>query len=985
MLKKLLLILGISIFSISVWIFGIAPQLTKLPHDFRYSADIFSQDNFYDEKTHQYTGPVYTKTHFSYGVEQIQKNAYIIQNKFDVKTPDGKKVFTVERLYGVNPYTRTHIANYGDKEREGYLFAPRNLQKQPFTYWHINYNTPAHMKFSYEEEIDGLKTYVYEAHYHADQTENLTHLPDVGIKKGVNLDIHLKLWIEPLSGHIINYKDVTTAYFYDLKFKNRIAPWNAFTNTFTQKSIEDHILLARSEKTTLLLVWIVIPIVIFLLGVALFLFCIIRTNTYKKLGIYKFTVMNILLFLLPICSLIMTFIGWRYTVKTVESKLQNQFEAEITGIEEHIMNRFEIYGNVLQGAKGLFIASGTVSRTQWKDYIESINIEKHYPGIQGIGFATHLSAGEKVLHEQYIRAEGFTDYKVWPAGDREEYTPITYLEPFSGRNLRAFGYDMFAEPVRRSAMIAARDSGNQSVSGKVTLVQETNQAPQAGFLMYVPLYKDKSSDLAGYVYSPFRMNDFMEGVLQLEQYDTNFAIFDGTELTKDNLLYTYQSKDTQNYTKTFKKVKTIYISGHPWTIEFINTSTLDITTLEILIPYIVLVGGILFSLLLFAFIYALVTSRFDALAYAEMMTKSLQQEKAKDEAILSSIGEGLVATDKNGVIISINNVAKRLLGIKQPIGEKFTSVTTLEDDNGVPLPEPERPLIQTLRTGHMNIMRSTEFFYKREDSTKIPVALTVSPIMMHKKLIGAVTVFRDITKEKEIDKSKTEFVSLASHELRTPIGVIKWYLEAIYQDNDFSTLSEKFKNYLHEIKNNQQRLLSIVHDLLNVSKIDQNKIINQPVSTDVAAIFESVIKQMQVIAQKKKVQFIYPQGFKSLPLVTVDPQRFYETLENILSNAIKYNTEGGTVTITFSHKKDKLEISISDTGIGIPKENISKLFSKFYRADNAIRSNADGTGLGLYVTKFYIESWGGSIHIKSTEHKGTTVILSLLVTQKRTL
>lgn len=152
-----------------------------------------------------------------------------------------------------------HRAGVGDTDRTGYLFAPKNLHKQDFIYWHINYDTAATMKFLSEETILGLPVYRYEARYTVDQTANLGHLPQVPETRGVNLDIQLQTWIEPKTGHMIKYQDDTTAYYYDKKTSTRIAPWNKFGNTYTDVSVREHVKNAREEKQKLLIIEWIIP------------------------------------------------------------------------------------------------------------------------------------------------------------------------------------------------------------------------------------------------------------------------------------------------------------------------------------------------------------------------------------------------------------------------------------------------------------------------------------------------------------------------------------------------------------------------------------------------------------------------------------------------------------------------------------------------------------------------------------------------------
>ncbi len=201
---------------------------------------------------------------------------------------------------------------------------------------------------------------------------------------------------------------------------------------------------------------------------------------------------------------------------------------------------------ILRGGVGLFKASEYVSRDEWHNYVSKLEIQRYYPGIQGLGFSVFVRPENLEAHTRSIRAQGFPDYAIKPAGERSLYSSIIYLEPFDLRNQRAFSYDMYSEPLRRKAMENARDNGTATISGIVTLLQETETDVQKGFLMYMPFYK--SSDkldtvesrrkaIVGFVYSPFRINDLMNGVLGHTVMDVDFTIFDDDGNHQYEMLY----------------------------------------------------------------------------------------------------------------------------------------------------------------------------------------------------------------------------------------------------------------------------------------------------------------------------------------------------------------------------------------------------------------------------------------------------------------
>jgi len=272
--NKILLVLAVLVFAVlPVWIWLVAPQLTKLPADFSYEADVLSIDNFYDEAKNDFSGEARSVTKFSYEVLGEKDGVLTIKNVFDVRTVTGDPIFAVERLYGIDPKTGEHVAGYGDKDRVGYLFAPKGLKYgEPFTYWHINYDGPAHMQFAGEEVINGLKVYRYESRYEGvdiDQTQNLTFLPGVGVTRGINLDPYLQLWIEPVTGYLVKYKDATTAYYYDLQTKQRLHPWNQFGNTYERASVIENTQVAKTQKLITQTTAVTIPLLLFVAALTL--------------------------------------------------------------------------------------------------------------------------------------------------------------------------------------------------------------------------------------------------------------------------------------------------------------------------------------------------------------------------------------------------------------------------------------------------------------------------------------------------------------------------------------------------------------------------------------------------------------------------------------------------------------------------------------------------------------------------------------------
>ncbi len=274
--------------------------------------------------------------------------------------------------------------------------------------------------------------------------------------------------------------------------------------------------------------------------------------------------------------------GWQVKHAIQEDAIR-RFASVCDAITAKIEQRLTAYAVLLQGGQGLFAASVSVERDEWRTYLETIKANQTVPGFEGIGVSLLIAPEDLAAHEAAVRAEGFPAYQVTPAGPREVYSSIIYLEPFQGRNLLAFGYDMFSEPVRREAMERARDTALPALSGKVTLVQEEGaEHTQAGALMYVPVYRngvpvdtvaERRAALFGWVYSPYRMEDLMRDTipdwsLQGRSF-VDLHIYDGQVADESRLLFDSQPEGLDHGRQTFlSEQRTVDFHGHCWLLAF---------------------------------------------------------------------------------------------------------------------------------------------------------------------------------------------------------------------------------------------------------------------------------------------------------------------------------------------------------------------------------------------------------------------------------
>jgi len=342
-------------------------------------------------------------------------------------------------------------------------------------------------------------------------------------------------------------------------------------------------------------------------------------------------------------SLLLTAVAFFVSQQLVEQRMRDQFDFRANEISKAIEDRMHIYEQTLWGGVALLYASPKqqVSREQWAAYIAGLRIDEHWPGIQGAGYSVPVMADQIEDHEKRLQAEGFEDYQIKPSGNRDEYSAIIYLEPFDWRNKRALGYDMWSNKMRRDAMSRARDQGKAATSGIITLVQETSENVQRGFLTYLPVYKghstpdsvaDRRSRFQGWVYAAFRAENLMKGILGSTDSDIIFEIYDGTTQDSDSLLY--RSSELASDTKSsssFTKHIELELQGRPWNIVFSTPLEADQESTSN-IPALVAITGLVIDILLFYVIWSLYYVNRRATNIAKEITKELKLTNEKLES-----------------------------------------------------------------------------------------------------------------------------------------------------------------------------------------------------------------------------------------------------------------------------------------------------------------------------------------------------------------
>jgi len=354
--------------------------------------------------------------------------------------------------------------------------------------------------------------------------------------------------------------------------------------------------------------------------------------------------------------------------------------------------------------------------------------------------------------------------------------------------------------------------------------------------------------------------------------------------------------------------------------------------------------------------------------------QSAVEAYAQADALFSSIGDGAVATDEFGRITKVNQAALTILGFKEKeiLGAWFPKALQAYDETGRPIKLMDRPITRAFLTGKPIIERT---LYKLKGGALLPVSCTVSPLVLAGRPIGAIELFRDVSTEYEIDRMKSDFISLASHQLRTPLSAIKTYSHMLI-DGFMGTINPEQRKALRTIVSASNRMNELISTLLNVSRIETGNVIVSAKKINLNHIVDEVFKELTLTADTKHIELI--SKLPSTPLIIKgDNLIVKEILINLVSNAIKYTAEGGQVFVQCRKGARNVLIIVKDNGMGIPKNARQQIFSKFYRAQNVVRHETSGTGLGLYLVKGLVETLGGTIWFESIEDRGSTFFVRL--------
>jgi len=679
-------------------------------------------------------------------------------------------------------------------------------------------------------------------------------------------------------------------------------------------------------------------------------------------------------------TLLVQLVVWQSLRTNEDRAARQQFQMLGEKVTEAIRKRLRDHEQILLGGAGLFDAVENVSREQWRTYVERLLLPDRYPGIQGVGFSQAIPQAERDAHVARMRAQGYPDYDIHPPGQRELYTSIVYLEPFLRRNLAAFGYDMYSEPTRRRAMQRAAQLGETSITGKVTLLQETHGKVQAGVLLYVPVYRpsaplttpeQRMQALRGFVYSPYRVEDLMRGILRAADLPLALHIYASPGEEPEHLLYA-SSEALEPGSARFSQLQQLELYGQTWTLRMDSRPEFDerFHSNEALVFGL----GLGLSLLVFFLTSSLALRHSRAQALANEMTRHIRQSKhdlrLSEERLslaLKGSNDGLWDLDLEAGSMFASPRAWDMLGYRPnelTCDLKLWERLTVAED----LAQQKARLAQTMLSNVDHF--TTELRLQHKHGHVVPVLLRGyiqrDPQGMAQRISG---MLMDLTERKRVEQMKNDFVSTVSHELRTPLTSISGALGLIV-GGALGSAPPTMQQMLEIAYRNSLRLGHLINDLLDMEKIAAGKMSFELREHSLGDLLEESLASNQALCEQHGAccTLEHPTDV----LVWVDGLRLQQVLGNFLSNAVKFTPEGGEIRLHSSLRGTKVRISVTDQGTGIPEAFRSRVFEKFAQADASDSRQKSGTGLGLAITKELIERMGGTVGFDCVPGQGTT-------------
>jgi len=696
-------------------------------------------------------------------------------------------------------------------------------------------------------------------------------------------------------------------------------------------------------------------------------------------------------------SVVSVILFWRNAYERELSAAEAEFVAETHEIAALIQQRMINYELALGGSAALF-ASVRPTPQQWRSYVDGLNIEQRFPAIIGLGFAPYVTPeGLRALQIE-SRDAGYGLLRIQPAGVRAYYGPVLYLAPMTLENRSIIGYDMFSEPVRQTAMVAARDSGKPRLSGPVNLQQDRyGTGPQTGLLLYSPIYRlgdapatvdARRQSLQGWVYIPFHATVFVDAALPYrDRYDgLALRIYDVTG-EKQQLLYSDPNFGKEQLS-AFSYSLPIDTLGRRWRMDF-HSGAAEAVSPGLARLRTTLAIGLLSSLLLFWLVMLLARTENRARQIATQLTEDYRrsEQRFRMAMVYSAIGKALL--DHQGRVVEANPALGAIVG-RDPEALAGVPFSSLFDDTTDPVRTTEMEAVaegvfrttRQLRRGDGEL-RYAQLTYAPvpgnvgQDIARLVQVEDVSDRLRAEAQVRALNrtlETRVAQRTRDLSAANNELESFAysvSHDLRAPLRSIEGFSRLLTERYQ-AVLDEPGRDYLGRVRNATQRMGELIEALLKMSRLSRGQL--DPVPLDLSQLAADAVAELQAADPGHEVDVAIQPGLSA----TGDRTLVRNLLDNLLGNAWKFSRHSARPRIEFfreSAQDGSTTFVVRDNGAGFEADYVGKLFRPFQRLHS--QQQFSGHGIGLASVKRIVERHGGTIQADGKPGEGATFKFTL--------
>ena len=680
-------------------------------------------------------------------------------------------------------------------------------------------------------------------------------------------------------------------------------------------------------------------------------------------------------------TLLLTFYAWQFITEREYKQAEDGFAAMAADTEEALRYRLQIYQRGLQSGAAFASLHGSVTPSEWRDYVERIGIARSYPGMRGFGMFRAVPDNElPAYREQFARDFG-DRFRIHPEVDRDEHFVIDRIEPLAD-NVAALGLDLAFEEGRREAIALSTTTHEPVLTRPIVLVQDDRHG--AGFLLMVPVLDEADEPTGQWVYAPLVADELLDSLTPRQGEDFALEVYHGAGAEPDALLY---AAGEIGAAPQFERLQTVDLAGQPFSLRWTSLRPFEMRYASSA-PLVALVSGFTITILLGSLLAIFLRRESHVVrevndATAELAERNRMLEMAEATAHIGHWHLDL-ATDR----IQWSDEVYRLHGTQpgnSPALEKAIEFYH-PDDRGMveqsietaaetcePYRFKARLLIRDGELRHVEVRGLVETNAAGEATDILGVIIDRTDETIMREQLTAM-----IEEARAADKAKSSFLANMSHEIRTPMNGVIGFTELALADET----NPEQKRRLQMIADSGNAMLRLLNDLLDFAKIEANQmaIVSEP--TDLRHTLRSCQRLMEPVAKAQDIALdleIDP----ALPAsVLLDKMRVRQIVLNLLGNALKFTEEGqvsisATISSRQSDETDRIFITVRDTGIGIAADRLESIFGKFIQADDTTARRYGGTGLGLPISAELAELMGGDLRAESEPGKGSAFTLSL--------